>query len=281
MRRGLHVLLCTIVLTTLLIVAIPPQAQGLDVSCRAIKARGSDEYSPNTAWELGYTGAGVNIAIMDSGVDDEHPALQGAFVAGADFIASFVPMDGSHNPGGDYNEGHGTWVAGCALSRGAPGGEYLGAAPNAGLIDLKIFDQVGGPVINKAAPEEGLRWAIEHKEDFNIRIASTSIGDNSNSNGTDEYSKACEEAYEAGIVVISSIGNLGPDNIGIGNPASDHCISVGAIDDMSTVDRTDDSIADLSSRGPRKSDDDNNPYDELKPDIVAPGISITTTDSFL
>ncbi len=258
-----------------------PLAFGLDVAVPALKARQSDEYSPQTAWDLGYTGKGINIAILDTGVDDGHPCLQGKFVAGADFTppeSSFTPRDGSYNPDDDHNDGHGTWVAGCAMSTGASSGEYMGTAPDAGLVDVKVIDKVGVVMVGDVI--DGIQWVIEHKDEFNIRIISLSIASGSDSNGTDALSQKCEEAYKAGIVVVVSGGNDGPDNEGLSAPVSDHCIVVGGVDDMGTVDRADDVIWSGSSRGPRRSDGDDNPYDELKPDVVAPATNITSTGSY-
>ena len=80
---------------------------------------------------------------------------------------------------------------------------------------------------------------------------------------------------DAGLVVIVAIGNDGPDNDGFGAPSSaDRAITVGGIDDGNTVDRSDDIIWDSSTRGPREDDGDDNPYDELKPEVVAPAVDI-------
>lgn len=77
--------------------------------------------------------------------------------------------------------------------------------------------------------------------------------------------------------MVVAAGNDGPNNRGFSPPASaDGAIVVGAVDDRGTVDREDDEVADFSSRGPRASDGDDDPYDELKPDVVAPGVDITS-----
>ena len=134
------IIITTIILLALISLAVP-HSSALDVSCRAIKARPSDVYSPNTAWELGYTGKGINIAMLDSGVDDGHPSLDGKFVAGAEFTkgSSTKPTDGSYNP--DDNSGHGTACAGVAMGTGESEGAYMGVAPDAKLIDVKCFQQ--------------------------------------------------------------------------------------------------------------------------------------------
>jgi len=75
----------------------------LDTSVRAIKARDSLVYSPNTAWELGYTGKNIVVAVLDTGVDDEHEFLSGKFVAGFDCSGTVSRVTNS-----DDKDGHGT-----------------------------------------------------------------------------------------------------------------------------------------------------------------------------
>ena len=96
------------ILITIIIVQIP-SAKALDISIPAVKVKNSDEYSPETVWELGYTGEDIAIAIIDGGIDDEHPDLKDKFIAGVDLTqpeSSIAPRDGSYNP--DDIEGAGT-----------------------------------------------------------------------------------------------------------------------------------------------------------------------------
>jgi hypothetical protein len=84
---------------------------------------------------------------------------------------------------------------------------------------------------------------------------------------------------QAGIIAVIAAGNAGPSNDGFdGLGASSYAITVGATDDLNTIDRTDDAIASYSSRGPRKDNNDGYPYDELKPDISAPGTDIISAE---
>ena len=140
----------------------PKVSPQLDISSRAIKARASDEYSPNTAEEIGpYTGEGINIAILDTGVDDNgrapnqhHESIDDLdddptsndlkFVAGVDFTQEesiWVPRDGSYNP--DDTNGHGSHCAGIAMGTGGGDTEYVGVAPQARLIDVKVMENWG------------------------------------------------------------------------------------------------------------------------------------------
>ena len=110
-----------------------------DIATPNAKARPSEEYSPYTAWEMGVRGRGINIAVVDTGIDDAHPSLQGKFVAGVDFSkpeGPLHPRDGSFNP--DDTNGHGTTCSGIATGTGAPDGVYTGAAPEAMLVDVRI-----------------------------------------------------------------------------------------------------------------------------------------------
>ncbi|MEE9152167.1 MAG: S8 family serine peptidase [Thermoplasmata archaeon] len=246
----------------------------LDVSNPATKARNSTEYSPNTAWALGFTGKGVNIAIIDRGVDDNHESLLGRFVAGVSFGVPSSPQDGSFNP--DDEMGHGTYCAGIALGTGGftdlnLDGEpdYMGVAPSAGLIDV----QWGQGVVGVSDPiVKSFQWIIEQKdtdwpdqpdEYDGIDVISISM----DLEGTP--GEAAAEAVNEGLVVVTSGGNDGPNN----PPPSvtawpDKVIVVGAINDFETTSRDDDVIASFSSRGPREDG-------ALKPDVSAPGELIT------
>ena len=89
------------------------------------------------------------------------------------------------------------------------------------------------------------------------------------------HSRILNEAMEAGIVVSVAAGNDGPDNDGLsGMGSSNLAITVGATDDINTIDREDDTVASYSSRGPRRDNGDSNPLNELKPEVSAPGTNI-------
>ena len=281
-----------------------------DVQTPAIKASNSSIY-PEGAWDLGYTGKGVNIAIVDTGIDDEHPGLIGKAVAGYDAVCTDDPLcmaslqedDGSFDPD-DQNQ-HGTACAGMATSNGIlPNGassNFSGSAPDSNLVDVRIGTAFGaGPFENYVIEQEfyesamdGLNWVIENKDtawvgadndSSGIDIISLSWGitshENGGSDGSDMFSLVLDEATLAGITVSVAAGNDGSNNDGFsGMGSSSLSITVGATDDKNTVDRSDDGIASYSSRGPRRDNNDGNPYNEMKPDVSAPGTNIVQAEA--
>ena len=279
-----------------------------DVQTPAVKAMNSSEY-PIGAWDFGVTGKGINIAMVDTGVDNEHPGLNTKFVAGYDavcfvhsdpqcILAGGREDDGSFDP--DDGNQHGTACMGMASATGmeADGSQsdFYGSAPDAGLVDVRIGTDVGaGPFENYLLEQEfyesamnGLQWIIDHRDDawpgveeesYGIDIISLSWGitshENGGSDGTDMHSRILDEAMELGVAVSNAAGNDGEDNDGLsGMSASSLSITVASTDDQNTVDRSDDTIAGYSSRGPRKDNGDGNPVNELIPEISAPGTNI-------
>lgn len=267
-----------------------------DIATPTVKAKESEEYSPNTAWELGYTGKGAVIAIMDTGVDNGHPSLSGKWVGGADFTKpeSFLfPRDGTYDA--DDVQGHGTTCAGIAMGTGEPEGVYQGTGIDAKVVDLRIGTILGaspgeGPQSVYDAALEATEWAIEHHADqwagqpeeyhgIDALSLSWGIPYEGSSDGSDLYSQTLNRLVDVGVVAVVAAGNDGPDNDGFtGMGAADNVITVAATDDIDTIDRSDDIIASYSSRGPRTDDGDGNPYDELKPDVAVPGTGITNAE---
>ncbi|UCG68565.1 MAG: S8 family serine peptidase [Thermoplasmata archaeon] len=267
-----------------------------DIATPTVKAKESELYSPNTAWELGYTGYGGVIAIMDTGVDNGHPSFSDKWVGGADFTKPetfFTPRDGTYDA--DDVQGHGTTCAGIAMGTGAPDGVYQGTSPDAKLVDLRIGTIMGaspgeGPESVYDAALEATEWAIEHHADqwagqpeeyhgIDALSLSWGIPYEGSSDGSDLYSQTLNRLVDVGVLAVVAAGNDGPDNDGFtGMGAADNVITVAATDDLDTIDRSDDIIAEYSSRGPRWDDGDGNPYDELKPDVASPGTGITNAE---
>lgn len=280
-----------------------------DIQTMAVKARNSTDY-PESAWQLGVSGKGVNIALTDTGVDSEHPGLEGKHVAGFDAVcfvhtdlhncalAGGRETDGSFDP--DDGNQHGTACMGMAAATGmdADGtqSEFYGSAPNASLVDVRIGTDVGaGPFENYVLEQEfyesamnGLQWIIDNKDTawpgvdeslHGIDIISLSWGITSHegggSDGEDMHSRILNEATIAGVTVSNAAGNDGDGNDGLsGMSSSSLSITVGATDDQNTVSREDDTVAGYSSRGPRRDNGDGDPINELIPEISAPGSDI-------
>jgi len=257
----------------------------MDTSTKAIKANPSSEYSPRTARELGMTGKDVTIAVIDTGVDNEHPTFAGAFAAGVDFTVPFNtplnPADGTFDP--DDRSGHGTGVASVALGRGDGDGNHRGVAPGAGLIDVKVIG-MGSMTLNQNSVMDALQWCNDNRETTwgdtgyrGVDIVSMSLG---TGNDGGAVAQSMDALVDNGIVVVQGAGNSGSQyGPNADTTWADRSLVVGVIDDQDTIDRSDDEIWTSSTYGPRTDDDDNNPYDELRPDVVAPGVSISFASS--
>ncbi|MGA1848207.1 MAG: S8 family serine peptidase [Thermoplasmatota archaeon] len=245
----------------------PVMQSDLDVSNPATRSRESGLYSPETAWNLGYTGEGVVVAVIDSGVDNTvHESLRGKYVYGVDFTGTTVVY--GLDP--DDIDGHGTHVAGTVMGTGGQAGTYMGTAPGAELVDLR-YAKIQGDFTGSA--DRALEWVIENHLEYDIRVVSCSWGSTVMTSGRDTTSNLVNRLVDEGVVVVVAAGNDGEQ--GLPSPASaDKAITVGALTDHSTIDRSDDDVEWYSNRGPRASDNDLDNMDELKPDIIAPGTNI-------
>jgi serine protease AprX len=217
---------------------------------------------------LGFDGAGVGIAVVDSGVASWHDDL------GSDRVAKFVDFVGFEAaPYDDY--GHGTHVAGILAGSGYDsGGRRRGIAPGATLLVEKVLDGAGQGYISNVIA--AIDYAIANKDALNLRVVNLSVAAGVyESYNTDPLTLAARRAVEAGLVVVSAAGNLGTaadgstQYGGVGAPGNaPWVIAVGASSHNGTADRADDTIAAFSSRGPSAID-----Y-QAKPDLVAPGVGI-------
>ncbi len=229
------------------------------------------EVGAPTVWrQLGVTGKGVGVAIIDSGIAP-HPDLAGRIVAAVDFTSGgtgtvLVPPA---DPGG-----HGTHVAGLVAGDGtASGGAYAGVAPGANLIDVRVIGATGAT--NVSTLIAGMQWVLVHRADYNIRVVNLSAGGPvTMSYRDDPLATAAEVLVFAGIAVVVSAGNEGPKERTITSPGTDpYVITVGGIDDSGSATLDDDALASWSSRGIT-------PVDGLaKPDLVAPGRKIVSLRS--
>ena len=274
----------------------------LDTAVKAIKVRESSEYNP-VVWDKGLYGEGINVAVLDTGVDNEHETFdvfedQGVrrFIAGMNCDGG-CPTDGNGNyqftTDEDSNEdpddfdGHGTHVASTVLGMGGDDDEdgdgevdFLGVAPGARLIDMKVMADWGSgsaadinEAIEACIENVNTDWENDGEKNNGVHIMSMSLGTTSDSDGTDSQSQLVNQANAAGIAVIIAMGNDGDEEVP-SPAAADWSIAVGAMDNMDNINRNDDDLASYSNYGPRQDDGDSDRWDELKPSIVAPGSDI-------
>jgi serine protease AprX len=229
--------------------------------------------------QLGYDGAGIGIAVIDSGVTGWHDDLADPAAPATQRVDRFVDfVEDQTQPYDDY--GHGTHVAGIIAGNGADSnGARSGIAPRARLVVLKVLDRNGRGRISDVIA--AIDYAVAHKNDLDIRIINMSIGAGVyESFNTDLLTLAARRAVEEGLVVVAAAGNHGRNDDGavqhgaISAPGNaPWVITVGAASHMGTTTRTDDTIAAFSSRGPTA-------YDHAaKPDLVAPGVGIYSLSS--
>ncbi len=226
----------------------------------------------------GYRGAGIGVAVIDSGITSWHDDLtyQGYSLLvktkGGQRVPAFVDFVNGRTSAYDDN-GHGTHVAGIIAGNGYDSlGVRAGIAPDAHLVSLKVLDAQGYGVISNVIA--ALDWAVANKAAYNLRVINLSVGAAvTESYKTDVLALAAKRAVDAGIVVVTAAGNLGKNRLGqtqygaISAPGNaPWVITVGASNHEGTVWRSDDQIAEFSSRGPSAIDF------VAKPDIVAPGV---------
>ncbi|GAA1656686.1 S8 family serine peptidase [Actinoplanes couchii] len=205
-------------------------------------------------WAGGNTGTGVDVAVLDTGVDAGHPDLAGRIESSVSFVPGEDVTDG---------HGHGTHVASTIAGTGAASnGAERGVAPGADLEIGKVLDNGGSGQDSWII--SGMEWAARDRK---AKVISMSLG-GSPTDGTDPMSVAVDElSAETGALFVIAAGNSGPAPSTVGSPgAADAALTVGAVDG-------DDKLAEFSSRGPRLVDN------ALKPEITAPGVDILAARS--
>ena len=227
----------------------------------------------------GYSGAGVGVAVIDSGITSWHDDLtyrgnsSKVLTVNGQRVAAFVDfVNGRTSPYDD--NGHGTHVAGIIAGNGYDtiGNVRAGIAPNAHLVSLKVLDAEGRGVISNVIAALG--WVVDNKTQYELRVVNLSVGSAvTMSYNDDPLTLAAKRAVDEGLVVVTAAGNLGRNAVGVtqygaitapGN--APWVLTVGASSHQGTVDRSDDIMASFSSRGPTAID-----Y-QAKPDLVAPGV---------
>ena len=215
---------------------------------------------------VGVTGAGVTVAVLDSGLAKGHDDFSGSKVR---FFKDFV----NNRPERYDDYGHGTHVAGILAGGGKDSdGKEMGVAPGAQLVVLKVLDSQGnGTVANVIA---ALDWLAVNAQALKVRVVNLSFGAKPTEHpGKDPLALAAKALVDRGIVVVAAAGNNGELDGkkvwgGIPSPAdAPWVVTVGASSSMGTLSRKDDQMASFSSRGPAVGR-------IAKPDIVASGVGI-------
>jgi serine protease AprX len=212
-------------------------------------------------WAAGGTGAGVTVAVLDSGILPDPDLTQPAnrILARANFAD---PLGGSTDPGG-----HGTHVAGTIAGNGTRSrGQFVGVAPAANLVDVRVLDGQGRGRMSSVIL--GIQWTLDHQAQYGIRVLNLSLGAPAPANPRlDPLAAAAELAWMHGLVVVTASGNT-PGSVD--SPGTDpYVITVGATDDQGTPSVSDDVEGWFSGWG--------TPAGSVpKPDLVAPGRKIVS-----
>ena len=234
----------------------------------------ADTVRAKPLWEQGITGAGVDVAVIDSGiVPVDGLSAPGKVVHGPDL--SFESGNPEHRHLDGF--GHGTHIAGIIAGRDSalptpvrtpPHESFVGLAPDARVVSLKVADASGGTDVTQVIA--AVDWVVQHGRSggLNVRVLNLSLGtDGVQASQLDPLSHAVERAWHRGIVVVVSAGNDGHGDAQVDNPAlNPYVLAVGGSDSRGTVRRDDDVVAAWSNRGGAA----------RRPDLVAPGVGIVS-----
>jgi serine protease AprX len=233
----------------------------------------------STLWKAGYTGKGVDVAVVDSGVVPVDGLNgSGKIVYGPDLTQE----TGTPTQNLD-TYGHGTHMAGIIAGRdvGATttsgnSSDFVGMAPDSRIVSIKVADAKGQTDVSQAIA--AIDWVVEngHKNGLNIRVMNMSFGtDGTQSYVYDPLAYAAEMAWRSGIVVVVAAGNDGNSVLKLNNPASDpYVIAVGSDSANGTATTADDTVSSFSNNG----------NGSRNPDVIAPGdhvVSLRDPGSYL
>ncbi len=199
-----------------------------------------------SVWQAGFTGKGIRVGVVDTGIDPNHLDFAGRIAQMKDFTGE-GPVD---------NNGHGTHVAGIIGGTGAASdGRYKGVAPECTYYTAKVLRGNGSGSTSDVMA--GIEWAVQQ----GVQVINMSLGSDGACDGTDALSVLCDEAVRRGIVMCIAAGNAGPSASTVGSPGcAKTVITIGATTKS-------DQVASFSSRGPTSDG-------RVKPDVCFPGSSI-------
>lgn len=216
------------------------------------------------AHRAGFTGKGVTAAVLDSGIS-LHPDYVKRIISFQDFVNGRTVC---------YDDAsHGTHVSGILCGDGGCSrGRYCGIAPSCSLIHLKVLDGRGEGDTGKLL--DAIRWVIEHRKEYRIRIMNISAGttEGEEAKSAEQLVEAVEEAWDAGIAVVVAAGNLGPASSTITVPGNSRkVITVGASDWMGR-----------GRAGAGRFYSGCGPTQECicKPELIAPGNDVVSCSSY-
>ncbi len=231
-----------------------------------------EEIGAGEFWNDGYTGKGVDVAVIDTGV----VPVNGLTAPGKVLNGPDLSFDSQYDDVRYLDTfGHGTHMAGIIAGRddAVPSkvqkgdhDNFMGVAPDARIVNVKVGNDVGAADVSQVIA--GISWAVQHRNDpgMNIRVLSLSFGTDGIQNyQLDPLTYAVETAWHKGIVVVVAAGNEGFGSPALNNPAYDpYVIAVGATAQDGVYGTSGDRVADFSSGG----------NSARRPDLVAPGRSI-------
>ncbi|MFI6876426.1 S8 family peptidase [Streptomyces sp. NPDC050400] len=222
----------------------------LDAKVQSLLADSTQQVHADKAWAAGYDGKGTKVAVLDTGVDTEHPDLKGRVAESKNFTDS---------ADSDDHQGHGTHTTSTVGGSGAAsGGKEKGVAPGTTLLNGKVLNDGGSGATSWIIA--GMQWAVDEGAD----VVSMSLGNPSELDCSDPMSQATQELARSAknTLFVIAAGNSGPHNNTVSAPGCvPEVLTVGAVD-------SDDETASFSSRSPVQR------THTLKPEIAAPGVAI-------
>ncbi|MCU1602545.1 MAG: aprX, partial [Frankiales bacterium] len=241
-------------------------SENWDTSTQSASSYAWTSQATSTWTQTGTRGAGVGVAVLDTGVSDVGD-LTGRVMHGPDF-------SGENNNAVD-SFGHGTVMAGIIAGSGAANGALhprTGVAPDVNIIAVKAAGRNGATDVSTILT--ALTWIGAFKDTYNIRVLNLSWGVASTQDPViDPLNYAVERLWGMGVTVIAAAGNSGPNAGTILKPGDDPLVvTVGAYDDHGTSAGSDDTVPAWSSQGPTA-------QLRMKPDLVAPGRTLVSTRS--